>query len=279
MNHYITLAAGKENKKHYENFPVATFLYPKRIREAAIILYQFARTGDDIADEGLFSTKERLEKLEIYQKNLNRIKNNNINVDPLFQDIYKIIKNYSIPLPLFQKFINAFKQDIINKRYKNFNEVSNYLNNAASPAGEMILCLFNMNTDQNIKYSNSICHALALIGISQDLHEDILKNRLYIPSDEMKKFNLKKSDIQNKEFNNNWKTYKLFWLNRTGMILEEGLPLLNNTKGRFKLQIKIMINASKLLIQRMENNHCDLFNKPPKLSKIDWIYLFFKALY
>jgi phytoene/squalene synthetase len=55
MNHYITLEAGKESKKHYENFPVATILYPKKIREAAIILYQFARTIDDIADEGNIS--------------------------------------------------------------------------------------------------------------------------------------------------------------------------------------------------------------------------------
>ena len=90
MTHYITLEAGKEIKKHYENFPVATLLFPKKIREAAIILYQFARTGDDIADEGNFSKKERLKNLKKYQENLNKIKKNNLNVDLLFLDIYKI---------------------------------------------------------------------------------------------------------------------------------------------------------------------------------------------
>ena len=278
MTHYITLDAGKENKKHYENFPVATFLYPKKIREAAIILYKFARTGDDIADEGNLSRKERGKKLKIYQENLIKIKKNNLNVDPLFLDIYKIIKTFKIPTSLFQRFIDAFKQDIIINRYKTFDEVINYTHNAASPAGEMILGLFSQNSKRNISYSNSICEALALIGISQDFHEDILKNRLYIPTNEMTKFKLKISDIHKKEFNNNWQIFMKFWLNRIELILKDGLPLIKNTRGRLSLQVKIITAAAFLLLTRMKNNNCDLFIKPPKLSKIDWLVLFCKCI-
>jgi len=278
MRHYITLEAGKESKKHYENFPVATLLYPKKIREAVIIIYQFARTGDDIADEGSFSKKERLENLKIYQINLNKIKKNNLNVDLLFLDIYKIINQYSIPINLLQKFIDAFKQDIINKRYKNFDEFINYSNNAAAPAGQIILGLFRENTKQNIIYSNSICHAFALIGISQDFYEDILKNRLYIPTNEMKRFNLEISDIHDKKFNANWKLFKGFWLQRIELILIQGMPLILNTKGRLRLQIKIMVSAAHLLISRMKNEECDLFNNPPKISKIDWLVLFCRCI-
>jgi len=278
MRHYITLKAGKESKKHYENFPVATLLYPKKIREAAIILYQFARTGDDIADEGNFTKKERLENLKIYQINLNKIKKNNLNVDLLFVDIYKIINQFQIPINLLQKFIDAFKQDIINNRYKNFDELINYSNKAAAPAGEIILGLFGERTKKNIIYSNSICHAFALIGISQDFSEDILKNRLYIPTSEMKKFNLQISDIYKKKFNANWKIYKKFWLQRIDRILTQGLPLISNTKGRLRLQIKIMFSAANLLLSRMKNEECDLFNNPPKLSKIDWLLLFCRCI-
>ncbi len=278
MRHYITLEAGKESKKHYENFPVATLLYPKKIREAVIILYQFARTADDIADEGSFSKKERLENLKIYQINLNKIKKNNLNVDLLFLDIYKIINQYSIPINLLQKFIDAFKQDIINKHYKNFDEFINYSNNAAAPAGQIILGLFREDTKQNIIYSNSICHAFALIGISQDFYEDILKNRLYIPTNEMKRFNLKISDIHDKKFNANWKLFKRFWLQRIELILIQGMPLILNTKGRLRLQIKIMVSAAHLLISRMKNEECDLFNNPPKISKIDWLVLFCRCI-
>jgi len=279
MRHYITLEAGKESKKHYENFPVATLLYPKKIRKAAIILYQFARTGDDIADEGIFSKKERLENLKIYQKNLNKIKKNNLNVDLLFLDIYQIINQYSIHINLLQKFINAFKQDIINKRYKNFNELINYSNKAAAPAGQIILGLFGEDTKQNIIYSNSICHALALIGISQDFYEDILKDRLYIPINEMENFNLEISDIYNKKFNTDWKLYKGYWLRRIERILIDGKPLIQNTKGRLRLQIKIMVSAAFLLINRMDKEDCDLFSNPPQISKIDWLVLFFRCTF
>ena len=278
MRHYITLEAGKESKKHYENFPIATLLYPKKIREAAIILYQFARIGDDIADEGIFSKKDRLENLSIYQKNLNKIKKNNLNTDLLFLDIHKIIHQFQIPINLLQKFIDAFKQDIINIRYKNFEEFIDYSNKAAAPAGQIILGLFGENTKQNIIYSNSICHALALIGISQDFYEDILKDRLYIPTNEMKRFSLKVSDIHDKKFNPNWRIFKKFWLQRIDQILIQGLPLIANTKGRLRLQIKIMFSAANLLVSRMKKEECDLFNSPPKLSKIDWLLLFCRCI-
>ena len=278
MNHYITLKAGKERKKHYENFPVATLLYPKKIREAVIIFYQFARIGDDIADEGIFSKKQRLKKLQIYQKNLNKIKKNNLNVNSLFLDIYQIINQYQISTNLLQKFIDAFKQDIINNRYNNFNELINYLNKAAAPAGQIILRLFKEDSKQNIIYSNSICQAFALIGISQDFYEDILKDRLYIPKSEMKKFNLNISDIHEKKFNANWKLFKASWLKQIEIILSEGKPLISNTNGRLRLQIKIMIGAVNLLISRMKNEECDLFINPPKLSKIDWLVLFYRCI-
>ena len=278
MNHYITLEAGKESKKHYENFPVATILYPKKIREAAIILYQFARTIDDIADEGNISNSERLKKIEIYQAHLNLLKKNNLDVTPLFKDIYKIINQYPIPIKLFQKLINAFKQDVTKKRYKNYDEIINYTSMAAAPAGEMILALFNMNSKDNIEYSNSICHAFALIGMIQDIYEDILKDRLYIPTNQMKKFNLRIADIYNKEFNDDWKKFKKSWVNLIKLNLSRGLPLLKNTKGRLNLQLKIMISAANLLTSRIKMDDCDLFINPPKLSKIDWLLLFCRCI-
>ena len=138
--------------------------------------------------------------------------------------------------------------------------------------------MFREDTKQNIIYSNSICHALALIGISQDFYEDILKDRLYIPTNEMKKFNLQISDIHDKKFNTNWKLFKKFWLQRIELTLMQGLPLLENTKGRLRLQVKILFSAAHLLISRMKNEECDLFNNPPKLSKIDWLLLFCRCI-
>ena len=94
----------------------------------------------------------------------------------------------------------------------------------------------------------------------------------------MKKFNLNISDIHEKKFNANWKLFKASWLKQIEIILSEGKPLISNTNGRLRLQIKIMIGAVNLLISRMKNEECDLFINPPKLSKIDWLVLFYRCI-
>jgi len=278
MKHYITLEEAKLTKKHYENFPVATFLFPKKLRNAATILYLFARNADDIADEGNTSKKQRLIKLNKYQKNLNKIKKNNPDIPNLFKDINKIIKNHSIPMVLFDRFIKAFKQDVIKNKYKNFNELIDYCNNAASPAGHMILGLFKANSKKNITYSNYICQALALIGMTQDFREDYLKGRIYIPTEEMKKFNLKASDIEINNFTSDWALFITFWLSRIELILKKGTPLEIKTKGRLRLQVRIIIAASRLLLKRMNQEKNNLFLSSPRLSKIDWVLLFCRCI-
>ena len=84
---------------------------------------------------------------------------------------------------------------------------------------------------------------------------------------------LKITDIHKKEFNNNWKLFKDFWLNRIELILIDGLPLIKNTKGRLSIQVKIMTSAAFLIINRMKNDNSDFFKNPPKLSKIDWFVI------
>ena len=278
MNHYITLEEAKLTKKHYENFPVATFLFPKKNRNAATILYLFARTADDIADEGSMKKNQRLILLNNYQDNIDKIKNNNSDIPDLFKDIDKIIRNYSIPIELFESFLIAFKQDVIKNKYKNFSELIGYCNNAASPAGQMILCLFQSDSKENITYSNYICQALALIGMTQDFHEDYLKGRLYIPTDEMKKFNLKESDIKNLQFTSDWELFKKFWLSRIELLINKGVPLEIKTYGRLRLQVRVMIAAARLLLKRMKEERCNLFLSPPKLTKIDWVILLCRCI-
>ena len=94
----------------------------------------------------------------------------------------------------------------------------------------------------------------------------------------MKRFNLEISDIHDKKFNANWKIFKKFWLQRIDRILIQGMPLVSSTKGRLRLQIKIVISAANLLVNRMKEEECDLFNSPPKLSKIDWLLLLCRCI-
>ena len=181
-------------------------------------------------------------------------------------------------IKLFEQLMSAFKQDIEKKSYRNFNDLITYCNKAACPAGEMILSLFDAHNKKNISYSNNLCQALALIGMTQDIFEDFLKGRVYIPSTEMKKFTLKESDIKSKSFNHNWKTFKLPWLTRIELLLNKGRPLGESVTGRLKLQIKILIAGADLLVKRLKKEDCDWFVDPPKISNFDWIILLVKTI-
>ena len=278
MSQYLTLEKAKKTKKHYENFPVATLLFPKAHRDAATLLYSFARNGDDIADEGKLTKIQRHKLLKEIEINIKAIKSKKKIDDPFFKDIEKIVNKYSIDPKLFERLISAFKQDINNKTYIDFNDLINYCNKAACPAGEMILKLFNEDQKRNIGYANNLCRALALIGISQDIHEDFLKGRIYIPTKEMFKFKLTKSDIKTQTFNQNWKMFKTPWLKRIELLLKKGSPLSKNLNGRLKLQIKILIAGADLLISRLRREDCDWFIDPPKISKLDWLILFSQSI-
>ena len=278
MNQYLTLRKAKVTKKHYENFPVATLLFPKAHRDAATILYSFARNADDIADEGDLTRNERKKLLREIEININAIKHQKKIQAPFFRDLERVINQYSLDIKLFEQLMSAFKQDVEKKSYRNFNDLITYCNKAACPAGEMILSLFDAHNKKNISYSNNLCQALALIGMTQDIFEDFLKGRVYIPSTEMKKFTLKESDIKSKSFNHNWKTFKLPWLTRIELLLNKGRPLGESVTGRLKLQIKILIAGADLLVKRLKKEDCDWFVDPPKISNFDWIILLVKTI-
>ena len=278
MPHYITLNEARNIKRHYENFPVASLLLPKKQRDAAVILYKYARECDDIADEGMFNAKERMTQLQPYMDDIEHIKNSTTPSMPLFMDIQKVCTEFNVNSDLLVRLMKAFTQDVHKNRYANMDEVEDYCHKAACPAGEMILTLFNQNHPKNITYSNHLCVALAMIGMLQDMHEDYLKNRVYIPQDDFTQFNLTEQDIAKKAFTENWQNFKEEWLLRIDNHIQQGKLLETQLTGRLKLQIKVLIYASNLLVRRMRISNKNLFSHAPKLSKLDWGFQFLRAL-
>ena len=105
---------------HYENFPVASLLLPRRLRPPVEIIYRFARSADDIADEGAAADDVRLSRLSVYRSELARIAAGETPEAPLFRDVARIVREYGLPLGLFRDLIDAFSQDVTQKRYANF---------------------------------------------------------------------------------------------------------------------------------------------------------------
>ena len=266
-----------QSKNHYENFTVGSLVLGKEMREAIITLYAFARLGDDIADEGNKSNKERSKEILYLKNHLKKIELNQKINDSYFNLLHKLHLKYKFKINNLNRFINAFNEDINHKQYARFNNLLRYCDDAANPAGELILSLVELDNKENVRQSDAICTALALINFAQGVVEDFEKGRIYIPKDEMKRFNLKVEDIQKRNFTSRWVKYKKYWVERNYEILKKGLGLGKKIKGRLGFEIQMVECAALLLLKRLGRNSCNLFITPPKINTSDWIFIFFKV--
>jgi len=273
---YKMLKKSLIGKSYHENFPVATLFLRKNERNDILVLYQFARECDDIADNENFKVDQRKKILNEYQKNIKQLFTKN-DKPKLFINLQQVSIKYNLNINLFKNFMRGFYQDLSKTRYKSFDEIVQYCHLLACPAGEMVLTIFNKNTKKNISLSNNICIALAMIGMVQDIEKDYKKGRVYIPVNYFKKFNLKEEDIQHHNFNNHWELFKIEWLGLIKNYLNKGKPLIKNLDGRLKFQIKLLFLACDLLIKKLSYKQ-NLFINAPRLSKLDWSLLGIRAL-
>lgn len=177
------------NIGHYENFPVASVLCPPHLRAPIVAIYHFARTADDIADEGDATPAERLEQLAAFKTAfLNHAQHPDLAIGPWLQilrHLHKQINEFDLPVELLLALLSAFEQDIVytrdQRRYSNREELLDYCKRSANPIGRLLMHLYNIRTESALAQSDDICTALQLINFWQDLSVDTPRARLYLP--------------------------------------------------------------------------------------------------
>jgi len=176
MNTQASITASlKLAKSHYENFPVASFLLPKKLREPIALIYAFARKADDFADEGDLLPEERLALINEFKQELDRIDQNALPNSELFTALQEIINKHHLPIQAFYDLLDAFSQDVTKTRYQDFGEVISYCRRSANPIGRLMLKLYQADTPQNIGMADAICSALQITNFLQDIAIDIQK--------------------------------------------------------------------------------------------------------
>jgi phytoene synthase len=263
---------------HYENFPVASLLLPRALREPVGIIYRFARTADDFADEGNDAPEVRLEKLQGYRVELQGIQSKRTPANPLFSDLARIVGEYGLPLQPFHDLLDAFSQDVVKKRYANFDEVLDYSRRSANPVGRLLLHLFNKDTPGNCKLSDSICSALQVINFCQDIEIDYAKDRIYLPQDEMAGFGVSEAQIAARRCDRAFRDLLRFQVDRARRMMLAGAPLVRQLDGRFRLEIAITVQGGLRILEKLENAGYDMFRHRPVHKWFDWPSLFFRAL-
>jgi squalene synthase HpnC len=262
--------------EHYENFPVASFLLPKHLRHPIEVIYAFARSADDFADEGDLPVAERIRLLENYDTELERISRNQSSENALFRDLAGVIQEHKLPIQLFHDLLNAFKQDVTKTRYANFPELLDYCRRSADPIGQILLHLNRAATPQHLAWSNSICSALQLINHWQDIAIDWQKNdggRVYLPQDEMREYGVSDNDIANENTQTAWQKLMRFQCQRARDMLMFGKPLTRALKGRFGAELRMIVAGGARVLDKIDAVDGDVFRHRPKLNKWDWLIL------
>jgi squalene synthase HpnC len=264
-------------RNHYENFPVSSFLIPVNYRKDIAIVYWFARTADDLADEGNIDEKTRLENLDKFEKAFLESFKSDSEIQNFYQ-LSKTIAKRNLTKQYFLDLLSAFKQDVVKKRYENFDGVIDYCKRSANPVGRILLELFNVVDENAIICSDKICTALQLTNFYQDTKIDFEKGRIYFSKDDMKMFLVTEKMFEIKENNPNIKALVKHNIDRTQNLFDEGKVILNYLSGRFKYEIKWTIAGGEKILEKIRKQNYDVFSNRPKLSKMDFLTLFIKSI-
>ncbi len=263
-------------QSHYENFPVASRLLPREMRDGVAAIYAFARRADDIADEGDADTHTRLLQLDAYAEKLEQLSSAD---DPVFIALADLIPRYDLPTELFHDLLSAFRQDVTTTRYENFDAVLDYCRRSANPVGRLLLYLSGSASEENLRLSDQICSALQLINFMQDMEQDYRENnRIYLPQDEMDRFGVTEIDIAEQQNSATVCALIDFQLERIKTMMHDGAALGNRLYGRFGLEIRLIIEAGLSVTEKLSNHGGDVFSRP-RLTKKDYLLIVLRALF
>jgi len=262
---------------HYENFPVASILMPRRLRRPVAAIYHFARAADDIADEGDLSDGERLRQLDALRDELARIAAGDAPETPLMQNLAIEIKQFFLPMQPLYDLLEAFSQDVVKKRHADYAELMDYCRRSANPVGRLLLHLYEEATAVNIGYSDAICTSLQLINFWQDVARDWAMGRVYLPLDELAQFGVTESQIAQQTCNENWRNLMKFQVDRARTLMLQGAPLGSILTGRIGLEMRMIIAGGLRILDKIEAADYDVFHHRPVLRPLDWVIMLAKS--
>jgi squalene synthase HpnC len=264
-------------RTHYENFPVASLLLPTHVREAVVAIYAFARSADDIADEGALSDTQRLRQLADMDEALHAIASGQILDIPLYQALADSVSRYRLPLQPFHDLLSAFRQDVDTKRYATFDELLDYCRRSANPVGRLLLHLAGAASLENLLLSDNICSALQLINFLQDIAQDYRENgRIYMPLEDMARFGVTEADIAGRRNSPALHALVQHQAGCAHRLLRSGSALGDRLPGRFGVEIRITILAAFSLLDKLYHQE-DVFSRP-RLARTEKAAIFWHAL-
>jgi squalene synthase HpnC len=257
---------------HYENFPVASLLCPPRLRPAVVAIYRFARTADDIADEGTAAPTERLADLAAYRADLCAALSG-ATPGPrwrsMFRGLARQVQAFSLPSAPLHALLDAFEQDVHNPHYADRAALLDYCRRSANPVGRLLLHLWGMRDEDSLRQSDAICSALQLINFWQDLGRDSRAGRHYVPLSDASAHGVDCAELQYSTDSAQSRQLVKSLCHWASALMHEGAPLALRVPGRAGWELRLVVQGGLRILAKMRRMDHATLTRRPQLGALD----------
>jgi hydroxysqualene synthase len=251
---------------HYENFPVASVLCPPRLRPAVVAIYHFARTADDIADEGDALAPARLATLAEYRADLTAVLAGRPAGPRWLQVFFPLarhVETFGLPGTLLHDLLDAFEQDIHNPPYRDRDALLDYCRRSANPVGRLLLHLYAVNDAASLRRSDAICTALQLINFWQDLSVDGPRGRHYVPQQDAARHGVQLAELANGTDSPRSRALVAELNAWARDLMLDGAPLATTLPGRAGWELRLVVQGGLRIAHKIERlGHATLARRP-----------------
>lgn len=264
-----------------ENFPVAPFFLPRAWRDDLMAVYGYARLVDDIGDGDLAPggrdavllgldperSDDRLAMLDAFEADLHRVFDGSPR-HPLLGALQPVVRRRALTPEPFLGLIEANRQDQSVSRYATYDELLAYCEKSANPVGRLVLALTGTTSPERVRRSDAVCTALQIVEHLQDVAEDLARDRIYLPAEDMARFHVSEQDLAAPSANSSVRSLIAFEAERASRLLNEGPPLVGSVHGRLKLLLAGFVAGGRAALKAVHTAGFDVLPGPPKPTKL-----------
>ncbi|MFF4085645.1 squalene synthase HpnC [Streptomyces nigra] len=267
------------DKAAAENFPVAPFFLPRAWRTDLMAVYGFARLVDDIGDGdlapggadarllGVTGADDRLVLLDAFEADLRRVFDGTPR-HPLLRRLQPTVRRHALTPGPFLALIAANRQDQLVGRYETYDDLLAYCELSANPVGRLVLAVTGTGTPERVRRSDAVCTALQIVEHLQDVAEDLRRDRIYLPAEDMKRFHVDETDLAAKTAGASVRALVAYEAERARNLLNEGTPLVGSVHGRLKLLLAGFVAGGRAAVEAIAAAEYDVLTGPPKAGKL-----------
>jgi squalene synthase HpnC len=250
---------------HYENFSVATWFLPKRLRQHFYNVYAYCRISDDLGDE-VGDPGASLQLLDAWQQELEACYAGSPK-HPVFVALSETVQAFEIPKHEFSDLLTAFRQDQTVTRYKSFDDLLGYCKNSANPVGHLVLYLCGYKDSERQLLSDFTCTALQLANFWQDVSVDYAKGRIYLPLEDLHRFAVSEDDIAHRRNTSAFVEMMKFEVERAREWFRQGLPLIQKVSRELAVDIELFSRGGQEILNAIEAQDFAVLGRRPLISK------------